>query len=213
MLSHNRGRESVRAKVTGVYVTVAVALLFWTIRQEGMARQIIMKNFEIAGITLGVSTGHDVERILGPACAVDTPDHEGARRCYISASGDGTVLEIESWAGTASQFRLASRPNPAEGTCAKSPLVSKKLGTGTGLKLGLLRNQVIAILGQPTVVKGPTLEYQQFFDRPLTSQEKLRLKESGPPWDVESVHVTDGVEVGLSEGRVVSICVLHNETD
>ena len=93
------------------------------------------------------------------------------------------------------------------------PLRALKLATGTGLKLGLLRKQVIAILGQPTAVKGSSLEYEDSFDRPLTPREKLRLKQSGLPWDVKSVHVMDRIEIGLSEGRVASICVLHNETD
>lgn len=79
--------------------------------------------------------------------------------------------------------------------------------------MGLLRKQVMAILGQPTAVKGSRMEYKQSFDRPLTSREKLRLKRSGPPWDVKSIHVMDRIEIGLSKSEVVSIYVLHNETD
>lgn len=206
-------RDSKLMNVTALYAMAAVALCFGATSRERAAKQISSGNFDVAGIILGVSTDKDVERVLGPAPAVDTPDHEGARRCYLSAAGDGTLLEFESWVGTVIQFRLDSRSNVAEGTCVKSPLVSSKLATRTGLKLGLHRKQVLAILGQPTAVKGSRLEYEQSFDRPLTSREKVRLKESGPPWDVKSVHVMDRIEVGLSEAKVVSICVLHNETD
>jgi hypothetical protein len=197
-----------------MWVTVGVLVLLLATGQEGTARQISTRNFEIAGVTLGVTTNHDLERTLGPAPAIDTTDHEGARRCYFSASGDGTVLEIESWVGTAIEFRLDSRPDARESRCAKSLVVSRKLATGSGLKLGLLRKQVMAILGHPTAAKGAHLVYEQSFDRPLAPQEeKMRLKESGPPWDVKSAHVMDRIEVAFSEAKVVSIHVLHNETD
>jgi hypothetical protein len=194
-------------------VTVAVLVFVLAAGQGGMASEISAKNFEIAGITLGATANQDLERILGPAPAMDTPDHEGARSCYLSASGDGAVLEVETWVGTVIEFRLDSRPDATGNRCAKSSLVSKKLATGTGLKLGLLRKQVVAILGGPTAINGSRLVYEQSFDRPLTSQEKLRLKQSGPPWDVNSVCVVDRIEVGFSEGEVVSIHVLHNMTD
>jgi hypothetical protein len=213
MLSPGRQSGSDRKATVGLIAVVAMALFLRLTGDEGMAQEINTKNFEIAGITLGVSTGQDVEQILGPAPRVDTPDHEGVRSCYLSAAGDGAVLEIESWVGSVIQFRLDSRPNATEVNCAKSPLVSRKLATGTGLKLGLLRKQVIAILGQPTAVKGARLEYEESFDRPLTTQEKLRLKQSGPPWDVNSIHVMNRIYLTLSEGKVVSISVLHNETD
>ena len=213
MSSHSFWGESTPMKFAALYMLLAVALTLRATGDDGMASQISAKNFEIAGITLGLSTDHDVEQILGAAPAVDTPDHEGARRCYLSASGDGTVLEIESWVGTVIQFRLGSRPNATEVRCARSSLVSRKIATGKGLKLGLLRKQVISILGTPKAVRGPRLEYEQSLDRPLTAREKLRLKGSRPPWDVKSVHVMNRIEIVLSDGKVTSICVLHNETD
>ena len=191
----------------------AVLVLLLATGQEGMAKQISTKNFEIAGITAGVTTDHDVERILGRSPAMDTPDHEGARRCYLSASRDGTVLEIESWVGTVIEFRLESRPDATEDRCVKSPSVSRRLATGAGLKLGLVRKQVIAILGQPNADKRSRLVFEQSFDRPLTPREKARLKQGAPPWDVKSAHVMDRIEVGFSGGKVVSIFVLHNATD
>jgi hypothetical protein len=61
-------------------VTVAVLVFVLAAGQGGMANEISTKNFEIAGITLGATTNQDLERILGPAPAMDTPDHEGARQ-------------------------------------------------------------------------------------------------------------------------------------
>jgi hypothetical protein len=196
-----------------LFATVAALLFLLSPGRQGTSKQISRKNFKIAGITLGVTTDHDLERIWGPAPAMETADHEGARRCYLSTSGDGTVLEIESWVGTAIEFRLDSRPDGTENKCAKSGLVSRKLETGTGLKLGLPPEQVMAALGRPTAVKGSSLVYEESFDRPLTLREKLRLKESGRPWEVKSTHVMNKIEIGLSAGKVVSIIVLHNETD
>ncbi|MBZ5515958.1 MAG: hypothetical protein LAN62_14150 [Acidobacteriia bacterium] len=179
-----------------------------------MAREISATNFEIAGITLGLSTDQDAERVFGPAPAVDTPDHEGARRCYVSAKGDGTVLELESWVGTLIRFRLESALCESKPSCAQAALVSNKLTTGAGLKLGLLRKQIVEILGPPTAIHGSRLTYERSFDRPLTAEEEKRLKEKGgPPWDVKSVHVDDKIEIVLSNSKVVSIDVLHNETD
>ncbi|HET9176984.1 MAG TPA: hypothetical protein VFQ24_01340 [Terriglobia bacterium] len=136
-----------------------------------------------------------------------------ARRCYLSAAGDGTVFEIESWVGTAIDFRIDSRRDATENRCAKSLMVSREFATGAGLELGLLRRQVMAILGPSTVVKGQRLELGQSIDRPLTLRGKLHLEESGPPWGAKPAHIMDRVEVGLSKSEVVSIDVLHNAAD
>jgi hypothetical protein len=177
-------------------------------------KAISRSNFQVAGITLGVSTVRDAERVLGPAPAVETSDHEGARSCYVSTAGDGTVLELESWVGTIIQFRIERAGPEKLRSCAPSAVVSSKLTTEAGLRLGLPRKQVFAILGPPTEIHGPRLVYERSFDRSLTPAEKRRLKETGgPPWEVKSAHVEDKIEIGLVGSRVASIDVLHNVTD
>lgn len=118
------------------FVMVAVLFFLLATGREGTARQLSTENFKTAGITLGVTTNYDLKRILGPAPAMDTPDDEGARRCYLSASGYGTVLEIESWVGTVIEFRLDSRPDATENRCARSPLVSSKLADRSRAEIG-----------------------------------------------------------------------------
>ncbi len=203
-----------RKATAPLFAILATTFFLSSASQDRRAKQISGKNFEIAGLTLGVSTDQDTERVLGRASATDTPDHEGARRCYLSASGDGTILEIESWFGSLIRFRIEHGRSGMSPPCAQSPLVSDTLATGAGLKLGLARNQIFALLGRPTSVHGSRLIYEESFDRPPTPEEERRLKEKGgPPWDVKSIHIEEKIDIVLSGSRVASLDVLHNETD
>ena len=200
-------------KTAGVAI-IATAFCLWPVSAQDLARRIGQANLTVAGLTLGVSTDDDVERILGTVQITETPDHEGARRCYACIHGDGTILELESWIGTLIQFRIAYARPGTRSSCAKSALISSHLATGSGLKLGLPRKKVIAILGRPTRTDADRLTYEESFDRPLTPEERTRLREKGgPPWDVESVHVEGKIEIVLVKSKVVLIDVLHVETD
>jgi len=169
---------------------------------------------EIAGIKLGISTDRDVERIFGRSPAANTPDHEGDRRCYVGADPNQTAIEFESWFGTIIRFRILKNRKLILSSCAKSALMANHIATNSGLKLGLEKEEVLAILGAPTKVEGSRLFYERSFERSLTSEERKRMDEvGGPPWKVKSINVIEHIKIFFVDTHVDSIDVTYNETD
>jgi hypothetical protein len=160
-----------------------------------------------------VSTQEDIKKVLGPALEKElAPQSEIVQVCYRSRRPDQTVLEFNAWLEPI-RFRLF-RADAGHDTCRQSDLISKKLTTGGGLRLGMSRGEVEAVLGPPTSRQGKRLIYEASYDRPMTNQEKRRMeKQGGPPWEVKAVHVDDKIDVEFGRSGVVSIDVLHNETD
>jgi hypothetical protein len=198
---------------------LCLRVVLWLLITNGVAgaaagKRIAVENREILGITLGRSTTDDVKRVLGPAPIQELPPQgEMATSCYVSTGSDKTMLQFYVWFEPI-RFRLSRSSATSDLSCTSSPLVSDKLGTRSGLKLGMLRDQVIKILGRPTKIDGGRLVYESSHDRPVTPDErKRRDKEGGPPWPVKSVHVDDRIVLEFVGSEVVSVDVLHNETD
>jgi hypothetical protein len=108
------------------------------------------KNFEVLGVRLSDSTVTDVERILGPAPSKQGPNAETSTTCYTSMGSDRTILEFEYWFERVVEFRLFIGAPQSASRCTKSKLVSADLATSSGLRLGMSRDKVIALLGSPS---------------------------------------------------------------
>ncbi len=174
-------------------------------------RRISPGNFEILGITLGQTDEADLARILGPAQAVQTKDPEEAVRCYVSSGADKTVLEVQDWVGTVVEFRLFQDPARTLGNCAATPRVSNLVATGSGLKLGMSRGEVIRLIGKPTKDRKEVYIYESSFERPLTVEEEQRAKRSyhKPPCLVE---VYEKIELRFQGPNVVFVDAVRSET-
>lgn len=178
-------------------------------RGSGETRRIDPGNLRILGITLGKSTTEDVERAFGPAVDTAPPESELSQVCYFSSGLDKTVLEFVIWDKPV-EFRFFRASPSRSPRCTRTTLVSDKLETDGGLRLGMDRSQVTSMFGRPTEIRGDRSVYDFSYDRPLTSEEIKRYKDATPP--VSAVGVTDKIEFRFSGSRVVLIDVTYSET-
>lgn len=166
-------------------------------------------NFEIAGIRLGTSTIQDLERILGPARATKAKDPENSLMCYASSEPDRTVLQFENWTDPI-EFRLFKGSTELLKGCLRTEQVSSSIATASGLRLGLVGDQVLALLGQPTKVHSSHWLYESSTVRPLTPEEKTRAsKLKSPPTSVE---VYEKVDLEFTNSKVTRIDVVRSES-
>lgn len=200
--------EATWAAAAGPFALIAIAV--GVASQQGI-RRFDSGSFRILDLTLGKSEVADLVRILGPSPEVQARDPEESFRCYAAAGSDKTVLEIGDWFDTLVEFRLLSGTAATIRRCARTSRVSLSLSTGSGLKLGIDRNEVLALLGRPTKTQGQTYIYESAYDRPLTAEERRRAQSSyhSPP---DAVEVYERIELKFTGPRVTLVDIVRNET-
>ena len=179
-------------------------------------------NFEIAGIELGgIEVGEDqfayLAKKFGNAEEIERGDAASGRDqvCYQSATGDThLIFEFGEVEGI---FYLFKGGEDWEGSevCAKSALVTENLSTRSGLRLGLGRSQVEAILGPADAVMGESMFYKREVRRRTTQKEfdqmrkdyasKLSDQEAHRQFDF--VDEGSDIEIHIQNSKVVYIAV------
>jgi hypothetical protein len=142
-------------------------------------------NLKILDLSLDTLGFDQVAAKLGKATIVNRGDASYSRSqvCYVSASNSTTVhLIFEGIEGGSSTFYLFQGGADWKGSnlCVGSSRVSAELTTGTGLKLGLLRTQVEAILGKPDAASGDRIAYCREFLRKATKEEFEKARQEYP---------------------------------
>jgi hypothetical protein len=85
--------------------------------------------------------------------------------------------------------------------------------TSGGLKLGLTKTELIALLGSPSKVIGNRLTFQQLSKRPMTKEDieaetqTFNAPVTRPYWDV-----LDTIEVTIKKSKVAEFEVHHTVT-
>jgi hypothetical protein len=166
------------------------------------------KNFEVLGITLGTSEFTDLQHILGPGTSREAPEHEGLVTCYCSPGNDRTVLEFETWIGAIVEFRFFHGSPQKVSRCAKSRLVSKSLATASGVRLGMSRSEVIALVGTPTTMQEDHFIYEFSYDRPPTTEEVKHSRDAFAPPPV-LINVYGDIDFRFRSRKVVRVEVLR----
>jgi len=162
--------------------------------------------------TLGPkSTLSDVETKLGKS-AVRRCGIEEEEVCYLAGTGQTRVV-FEAGPGTCLVgFRVIAgslRP-PCYRGCPRASQVTGDVQTEGGLKLGLTREQLIALLGPPKEIRGDKLSFEWESRQAMTKEEEEReSKTFNSPvtdayWDVQ-----DTIEVTLADSKVVEFEVDH----
>jgi hypothetical protein len=135
-----------------------------------------VKNFRVLGFSLTTLDFAQVAATLGKARIVDRGDASYSRSqvCYLSGQGSEPVhLIFEGGEGGSSSLYLFRGGPDWKGSnlCFKSDRVSPNLSTETGLRLGLSRVQVEAILGKSDAASGGRIAYCREFQRKATRKE------------------------------------------
>jgi hypothetical protein len=190
-------------------VLLAIMICVVAVHGQGETKDIGRANLTIVGVTLGSSTTNDVERILGASVDTLSSQNELSQFCYASSGTSETVLQFVVWDKPVgfSFFRARHGRSPR---CTRTTLVSDKLETGGGVKLGMDRRQVISMFGHPTEIRGHRYVYDFSHERPLTQEEGKRFKTATPP--VTVVGVTEKIEFEFTDSIVDLVDVTYSET-
>jgi len=140
-------------------------------------------NFSLAGITLGQGGVEAITARLGQAPEIERGDASTGRSqlCFASAA-NSTVHVVFEFGEDESIFYLFSGGAPWKGSkyCIQSKRVSDSLSTRSGLRLGLTRPEVEAILGHPDATTVDDFVYSRQFDKKSTPSEFAIFRKEFP---------------------------------
>lgn len=160
---------------------------------------------------------------LGKARVTERGDASTGRAqiCYTSKSRPESTYLIFEAGETDLTFYLFSDGVPWKGSdrCTRTPLVSRSLATGSGLRLGMTASQVEAILGKPTASFQGRLIYWGTTYR-KTSQDVLhKLRKQNPKMssaefqkDFSQYDLTIYIEARFSAGKMTYLAVSEDTT-
>lgn len=178
----------------------------------------VARHREILGFTLGKSTLADVESKLGKSAARKCSREEEASKevCYISAGKNQTRVVFEagfsgSWKELDGYKVIAgSLQRPCYRQCPRASQVPGDVQTEGGLKLGLTREQLIALLGPPKRTRGNKLSFEWQSRQAMTKeQQEAASKTFKSPVTDAYYDVQDTIEVTLADSKVVEFAVHH----
>jgi hypothetical protein len=171
----------------------------------------------LMGFTLERSTLADVQGKLGATTSGRCSSEEEASKmiCYVSSASDKTRVVFESgfsggWS-VLDGFRVVSGSLTPDCRlqCLRTSAFDNNIKTSGGLRLGLTRQQLIALLGAPTKENRNRLTFERQWKRPMTKAEidketqTFKTPVTEPYFDVlDSIEVTfTGARVGEFEVR------------
>lgn len=150
--------------------------------------QIADADAKILGFQIGRTSLKDVEAKLGPATprALTREEESDEFICYVSPA-DGTVLAFYSGAmggwTDVTHFAFWSRGSapPTYSRCTSSALVTRDLSTESGLRLGLSREDVARLAGNPTRSGRDSEKREYLCKLKMTADEIKRFKAANDP--------------------------------
>lgn len=187
-------------------------------RRVAQSRRVpIAKHLEILGFTLGKSMLADVEAKLGKsAVGRCSPEQEASDEvCYLADNGRIRVVFESGFSGgwkvlDGYKVIVSNLERPCYRECPSASNVTGEVQTEGGLKLGLTREELIALLGTPKVNQRNKLTFQWDSRKPMTKEEEAAESKTfntsitDAYWDVQ-----DTIEVTLAESKVVEFQVTH----
>jgi hypothetical protein len=212
---------------TGTKLTAGVGLAFLLVgfavaRGQRPSKPDVSPHSSLLGFELEKSTFADVQDRLG-AAKIGQCSHEVEPISYIgyvSQSPDKTKILFESNRFDPpfelSGFRVVAG-NMSTSTCQiqyqTSAPFDSEVKTGGGLKLGLTKAELRALLGSPSKVSGSQLTFEWWSKRSMTKAEidqetqTFKAPVTRPYWDVHDV-----ISVVLNDSKVVDFEVQRTAT-
>jgi hypothetical protein len=174
--------------------------------------------------TLGKAPDDWLEQKFGKAHQVARGDGGDSRTQYCYRSTGPENIYLISEAGEVELgFYLLADPRPWKGQelCIPSHLVTKSLATESGLRLGLTREQVKAILGDPVAETADTLGYLFEIEVPTEPDALNAFLKHNPSYSIKDIARDFPTHYGLSvditakfaNGRLTYLYVDRSEID
>jgi hypothetical protein len=133
------------------FLVLAYLLINYVEAAQAADKTLDTSNLTILGLIIGDSASQDIYSKFGPGIAFkDTAEADETQVCYVSDKDETLILfSFENF--QFSRIRLLSQKKKFYKWhfCEKTPLVSRHLATASGIKLGMSKNGLKAILGAP----------------------------------------------------------------
>jgi hypothetical protein len=165
----------------------------------------------------------DFTQKFGATKEVDRGDAANGRQqyCYVSAGSKAKVYLIFEFGEVESAFYLFSGGSDWKGSefCKSSILVSKNLGTRSGLKLGMSPLQLEAILGEPSFEQDEHMVYVRNL-RIKSSPEELKrarayakdMSEGSFQKNYASYEFSTYIEALFKDSKLTYLAIKQDET-
>jgi hypothetical protein len=187
-------------------------------------REISDKNYQIAGINLLDMELATVYEKIGDAHPVQRGDASTWREqaCYKSRSSERPVYLIFEHGEVNTSFYLFNEAKPwnGSGKCTQTEKVSATTATASGLRLGMTPEQVVGVLGKPSVRKQNELVYVVEVKRQTAPDALARARQQHPELteeqfrqDYATYNLTVFVLARFSSAKLVYLGVSVTETD
>lgn len=174
-------------------------------------------HLKILGFTLGKSTLADVQAKLGKSSARRcSPKEEASKELCYQVDNGQTTLVFE--AGFSGGWKVLDGYKVIAGSsrlscyrqCPKASQVTNDVETEGGLKLGLTREELLALIGHPEEIRGNKLTFEWQSRQAMTNDQKEAASKTfdssitDPYFDVQ-----DTIEVTLMDSKVIEFAVNH----
>lgn len=160
-----------------------------------------------------VLTFERIQDLMGPTPEVSAvhADVEGfPGRCYVSGHADDPTAVLFLWGTNGMVQGMAvfadRRMLEPQIACVPSPRVNARLGTRKGLRLGMTRKEVTALLGKPHGQDATRIGYAQVSQPPATPGLLRRLGRQYEPGETTVMRVR-GIMIWFRGDHVVGLCV------
>jgi hypothetical protein len=177
-------------------------------------------DLSLLGFKLEKSTLADVEDKLGPSTEGSCSKEVEASKvvCYVSKDPSKVRVFFESgpsggWSRL-DGFKVVSESVPScDLKCDSTNAFGADIRTNNGLRLGLTKVELVALLGPPAKVNVGRMTFERWSKRPMAEAdikketEAFKTPVSSPYWDVHDV-----IEVTLSGSKVAAFRVRRTVT-
>lgn len=160
-------------------------------------------HFTILGVVIGDGSSQDIYAKLGPTIPMNTDVNQ---LCYVSDKDD-TLIVFTTKSSQCTGFKMMSQKMKFYKWhfCEKSPLVSKHLATASGIKLGMSKSRLKAILGTPRNESDKNLDYiYNWQQKPNPVELKSDLPDSKQAIDDPNRIVNATIRAQFSNDRLIS---------
>jgi hypothetical protein len=181
-------------------------LLFNYVRTADAAdRQLAKANMTILGLTIGDCTSLDIYSKMGPGIPFrKDANPDISQVCYVSDKDD-TLILFSFDDDQCVRFKLMLHKNKFYKWhfCERSPLVSKHLTTESGIKLGMSKRRLKAILGVSRNESRQYLKYDYEWQQKMsrveieTTSQGTKNMMKDPFWTVNAAIQAEFSEAGL----------------
>jgi hypothetical protein len=214
----SRRSRSFPLKVLVAAAVVSAWITFGQVDSQNSSKPTVTSHLRMMGFLLGKNTLADVQAKLGKSAAIKCSHQEEASKevCYVSAAKDQTKVVFE--AGFSGGWKELDGYKVIAGglerrcyrQCPRTAQVTSDLQTEGGLKLGLTREHLIALLGTPKEDRGNALSFQWQSRQAMTKQQiQAESKTFKSPVTDAYYDVQDTIEVTLANSKVVEFDVHH----